>query len=233
MLTGEVSQYVANWGTTLAAAAAAVAAWFAGTASRAARDQANAARVAIDAQRDQAKAQDSRSQQAIEEQKKAAEDQVRMAREAIRIQHDQAERQTKLQMFNWLLQRLEEKEHRDARHAAREIAEKIKDKQLRAADLVTDKRYEEDRLSVDMVCRDFDVAGLLDRQGIVDQECLDRFYSIPFQILYKDLLGEYVAAVRNEGKRGSRHFWEVDEYYERVKGLKHPVETDGKWQPRP
>ena len=80
--------------------------------------------------------------------------------------------------------------------------------------------------SVDDLCRRFDLLGLYDRLGIVNNIHVDYIYSVPFVELYEIFLDKYVKHLR-EGHRGMKHFWELVTFYERVRHVpsNHPVET--------
>ncbi len=86
----------------------------------------------------------------------------------------------------------------------------------------------EDCLQVDELCRRFDLLGLYDRIGVVDRLHIDMIYAVPFVDLYERFLGDYVEWLRSgEGGRDRKHFWELVQFYERVKDVPkwHPVET--------
>jgi hypothetical protein len=71
--------------------------------------------------------------------------------------------------------------------------------------------------AVDRVCREFDFVGFIERKGLIDKALVDEFYSVPFVFLYKQLLGKYVNYLRDESRRGRTHFWELVQFYERVR----------------
>ncbi len=92
-----------------------------------------------------------------------------------------------------------------------------------------------DRAAVDDLCRRFDLLGLYDRLGIVNSLHVDYIYSVPFVELYEGFLSEYVNYLRN-GLRGLTHFWELVQFYERVRHVprNHPAETGAPdWPPDP
>lgn len=80
---------------------------------------------------------------------------------------------------------------------------------------------------VDELCRKFDTLGLYDRLGIVNSYHIDMFYSVPFVDIYETFIRDYVADLRTIEKRGPRHFWELVQFYERVKKVphNHPAST--------
>ncbi len=90
--------------------------------------------------------------------------------------------------------------------------------------------------AADRVCREFDYLGLMDRESMVDHRLVDLFYSVPFVQLYEVGLGDYVQKLRMREERGPTHFWELVEFYGRVKNVpkNHPGlsgQTD--WPPKP
>lgn len=89
--------------------------------------------------------------------------------------------------------------------------------------------------AVDDLCRSFDLLGIYDRLGIVNTLHVDFMYAVPFVELYETFLREYVEYLRN-GPRGLKHFWELVQFYERVKNVphNHPTETgDPDWPRNP
>lgn len=87
---------------------------------------------------------------------------------------------------------------------------------------------ENELLQVDDLCRRFDLLGLYDRLGIVSTLHVDYIYSVPFVELYDDFLSDYVDHLRR-GSRGLMHFWELVQFYNRVKHVpnNHPASTGG------
>ena len=84
--------------------------------------------------------------------------------------------------------------------------------------------------AVDCVCREFYFLGLYRSQvNLVDQNLVDEFYSVPFVLLYEQILGKYSDYLRDESRRGHSHFWELVQFYERVKYVPkhHPGKTPG------
>jgi len=81
--------------------------------------------------------------------------------------------------------------------------------------------------SLDKVCRAFDVLGLLDRQKLVNQDLVDRFYAPPLVELWEKMMGSYVDELRKPEHRGKTHYWELDSLYRRVQNVPkyHPGNT--------
>jgi len=75
--------------------------------------------------------------------------------------------------------------------------------------------------SVDELCRSFDLLGVYDRLGLVNSMHVDLMYSVPFVDLYESFLADYVKHVRGPRERGKTHFWELVQFYERVKNVPH------------
>ena len=106
---------------------------------------------------------------------------------------------------------------RKARHI---IYDAVKEKR-------TWKHLDKDELDIiDDLCRRFDMLGLYDRLGIVNQYFVDMFYSGAFVEIYENFLNDYVKYLR-DGVRGQKHFWELVKFYERVQKVprNHPVNT--------
>jgi hypothetical protein len=80
--------------------------------------------------------------------------------------------------------------------------------------------------AVDDLCRSFDLLGVYDKLGIVNSLHVDYMYAVPFVELYETFLADYVKHLR-DGPRGQKHFWELVQFYERVKYVprNHPAET--------
>lgn len=127
----------------------------------------------------------------------------------------------KLQMFYLAVGRMEE--IREHRHVLREYVRTFQCKHEK----VTFPLPDQVRYAADKVCREFDLLGLMDRTGVVDSKLVDLFYAVPFALLYEDVLGQYVADLRKLESRGPTHFWELVQFYERVKNVpnKHPALT--------
>jgi hypothetical protein len=87
--------------------------------------------------------------------------------------------------------------------------------------------------AVDDLCRSFDLLGVYDRLGIVNSLHVDYMYAVPFVELYDPFLADYVKHLR-EGSRGQKHFWELVQFYERVRYVprNHPAETKAPDWPR-
>ncbi len=89
------------------------------------------------------------------------------------------------------------------------------------------------------VCRAFDLLGFLDRHHYIPQEIVDEFYAPPLVLLWGQVLGTYVDALRkpiSEGGRGLTHFWELAELYKRVKCVEqnHPgIKNLSEWPKNP
>ena len=81
--------------------------------------------------------------------------------------------------------------------------------------------------SVDDLCRSFDLLGVYDELGLVNSLHVDRMYSVPFVELYESFLASYVEHVRSPSQRGETHFWELVQFYEKVKNVprNHPANT--------
>jgi hypothetical protein len=79
---------------------------------------------------------------------------------------------------------------------------------------------------MDELCRRFDLLGLYDRIGIVNSLHVDFIYAVPFVELYEGFLKPYVEHLRT-GTRGMKHFWELVQFYDRVKHVpsNHPAES--------
>jgi len=87
--------------------------------------------------------------------------------------------------------------------------------------------------AIDSVCRNYDLLGFMDRHELLSRHYIDEFYSVPLVFLYDDILGQYVDSLRQERERGATHFWELTQFYQRVKDVppNHPSRTAGatKW----
>jgi hypothetical protein len=91
-----------------------------------------------------------------------------------------------------------------------------------------------ERVAVDDLCRTFDLLGVYDRLGIVNSLHVDYMYAVPFVELYETFLADYIAHLRAPERRGQKHFWELVQFYERVKNVprNHPAETGAVVWPR-
>lgn len=138
----------------------------------------------------------------------------------MRRQSRAQEEMAKLQRFHMLAMRME-----DVRHLRREVREYIR--KCKEKDGEVFPLPNEIRDAVDKVGREFDYLGLLDRTGLVDSRLVDMFYAVPFVLLYNDILGSYAAEVQKPENRGPTHFWELVQFYERVKHVpdNHPGNT--------
>jgi hypothetical protein len=122
-----------------------------------------------------------------------------------------------LQMFHELAARMEEA--RPLRQIVRSYVKLKRESETKIFPLPDDIKE-----AVDKICREFDYLGLLDHNRVVDSRLVDRFYAVPFVLLYKDVLEIYVNELRRAENRGPTHFWELVQFYERVKDVpkKHP-----------
>jgi hypothetical protein len=133
-----------------------------------------------------------------------------------------AQRKTlQMQAFDMLAAKLEE-----GRQQRRVVRDYARDSKARSGKVVFPLPNEV-MDAVDRICRDFDYLGLFDRTGLVDSRLVDMFYSVPFVLLYEDILGEYVAELRKQENRGPTHLWELVKFYERVRAVpkNHPGVT--------
>jgi hypothetical protein len=80
--------------------------------------------------------------------------------------------------------------------------------------------------AVDDLCRSFDLLGVYDKLGIVNSLHVDYMYAVPFVDLYETFLKDYVEYLQN-GPRGPMHFWELVQFYRRVRNVprNHPAAT--------
>ena len=88
---------------------------------------------------------------------------------------------------------------------------------------------------VDRVCRQFDIVGALDRLHLVSSLAIDVIYASAFVELYEGFLRDYVNDVRSAEQRGMLHFWELVQFYERVRWVphNHPAATGAAfWHPQ-
>ena len=134
-----------------------------------------------------------------------------------------------LDVFQKIVDRLENPESRAARREAR----RLRDSGMTAEQVIANENA---RKCVDQVCRDFDLIGLLDNADVIDRTLVDRFYAVPFIDLYDPFLKKYIDRLRlAEGEnRGRTHFWEVDQLYDRVKNVVHPSKrTPSVWPEDP
>lgn len=124
----------------------------------------------------------------------------------------------KLQIFHMIVERME-----NTRAYRQTLRDYIKKSKLEH-EKVPFPPPEEIKEAADKVSREFDYLGLLDRIGMVDSRLVDLFYSVPFVFLYKDLLNEYISELRKPESRGPTHFWELVQFYNRVKNVpdNHP-----------
>lgn len=85
--------------------------------------------------------------------------------------------------------------------------------------------------ATDAVCRAYDVLGLLDRNDLLNQAFTDEFYSVPLVLMYDEVLGAYVRNLQLPEIRGETHFWELTEFYSRVRCVPqhHPAVTGRPW----
>lgn len=90
--------------------------------------------------------------------------------------------------------------------------------------------------AADDVCRVYDRLALIDRHKLLNNKYVDEFYSVPFVILYERVLDKYVDGLRR-GERGLTHFWELTQFYDRVKSVpaNHPAYIEGakEWPKKP
>lgn len=135
-----------------------------------------------------------------------------------RLQTKAQQKIVKLQIFHMVVERMENT--RAYRQTLRDYVKKSKREHEKALFPLP----EEVREAADNVSREFDYLGLLDRTGMVDSRLVDSFYSVPFVFLYKDLLNQYVSELRKPENRGPTHFWELVQFYNRVKNVpnNHP-----------
>ncbi len=87
--------------------------------------------------------------------------------------------------------------------------------------------------AVDDLCRSFDLLGVYDRLGIVNSMHVDLMYSVPFVDLYNTFLTDYIAHLQKPEQRGKTHFWELVQFYERVKNVprNHPAKQETRTGP--
>jgi len=89
---------------------------------------------------------------------------------------------------------------------------------------------------VDNVCRVFDILGYYDRHRLIPQHFIDEFYAPTFIEIYESFLKSYVSSLREVTSRGPTHFWELVQFYERVKDVRkqHPALTNSEnWPENP
>lgn len=134
-------------------------------------------------------------------------------------------RQTRLQVFQIMIERMEQTRG-DRRRLRDYLATEKAD-----APLPNDVREAADR-----VCRHFDILALADRTGLIDRRLVDSFYSVPLVDLYERILARYVEDLRKPENRGPTCFWELVQFYERVRHVPkdHPGTTGkAKWPRHP
>jgi hypothetical protein len=119
------------------------------------------------------------------------------------LQTRQQHRFSKLQVFSLIFERLEE-----TRMDRRTVRDWLKKYEESGTDAPVPPEDIEVASAVDRVCREFDLLGLLERNGLVDSLLVDEFYSVPFALLYQQYLKRYMYHLR-KGRRGPTHFWEL------------------------
>ncbi|MBI3447256.1 MAG: hypothetical protein HY055_18270 [Magnetospirillum sp.] len=116
-----------------------------------------------------------------------------------------------LSLLKWI------EEGRPDRLAARKIISERK-----ALDDLTDN----ERLTLDRVCKSFDILGYMDRRRLIPQEFIDELYAVSFSKVYRGVLIEHVnSEIAGQGQPG--HFWELKQFFERIKQVpdQHPAIT--------
>jgi len=77
-------------------------------------------------------------------------------------------------------------------------------------------------LAVDRLCRSYEILGFIHRRKLVKPDLIDEMYSTAFVPLYDEFLKDYVEYKRRPDQRGTTHFYELTQFYNRVKEKKHP-----------
>lgn len=137
---------------------------------------------------------------------------------------------TQLQMFHLAAVRMEET--RADRGKLRKYVRGYKDIKTPVSFPLPD----DVKIAADRVSRAFDYLGLLDRTRVVDPKFINFFYAVPLVLLYKDILGQYVADLRKPSQRGPTHLWELVQFYDRVRNVpdNHPaISGRPDWQKNP
>jgi hypothetical protein len=77
----------------------------------------------------------------------------------------------------------------------------------------------------------FDILGLLDSLGYVDQRLVDRFYAVPAREIW-DICAGWIKD--EQSRRGAQHLWEFQKFADRVRHVKdnHPAHRKIKDWPR-
>ena len=77
-------------------------------------------------------------------------------------------------------------------------------------------------LAIDRLCRSYEILGFIHRRELIKPELIDEMYSAAFVPLYDEFLKDYVEYKRRPDQRGTSHFYELTEFYQRVKDKEHP-----------
>lgn len=82
------------------------------------------------------------------------------------------------------------------------------------------------------VTRQYDILGVLEELGYVDQVFVDRFWAILVYEIY-EICKDWIANERS--LRGSSHLWEFEQLAKRVENVKknHPAYIQVKWPKKP
>ncbi len=131
--------------------------------------------------------------------------QVSLLRDQAHAQKTQAE----LESFMLIAKLMEET------RSDREIVRWHVERKMTWMDMKTDNTLEQ----LDKVCRAFDILGLLDRNNLINQDLVDRFYAPPLVNLWDAIMGSYVDELRKAENRGKTHFWELDQLYHRIQNV--------------
>jgi hypothetical protein len=105
--------------------------------------------------------------------------------------------------------------------------EKFRDDREMVRSYVRDGRswenvYPPQVLAIDRLCRSYEILGFIHRRKLVKPELIDEMYSTAFVPLYDEFLKDYVDYKRRPDQRGTTHFYELTQFYERVKEKDHP-----------
>lgn len=91
---------------------------------------------------------------------------------------------------------------------------------------------DEEKDAANKVSRQFDILGVLEKLGYIDQEFVDRFWAISVDEIW-DICKDWVNCERT--LRGPNHLWEFEKLAERVRYVKmnHPAITRAGWPKNP
>ena len=103
--------------------------------------------------------------------------------------------------------------------------------ELKASGIPFSKWKKEQKGAANIVCRQFDVLGMLENLGYVDKRFVNRFYAIPAHEIW-EICYDWIQDERKI--RGPQYLWEFEQLATRVQNVKkgHPAITGAKSWPR-